>query len=349
MKRAALAVVAASAFHVACVNLTPPWQTGQMVDGRAPTSGGSEDDGTVLDPSDTGGTSQSGTTEIGSGGAGGNSQNDSQDGSADVSIAIDSPSLGGSGGSTLGSGGVTALGGVAQDSASVNTGGTRGTSGTGGSTTITIEDASVPISCASPIVPDNGNPPDNGVVTDFSHWDPANPVWGRSANLSGTLFKNNGSGATIGDPKVEGNPPGMHLAGAIPVSSTGGGGLRFSRCATVTSFNYVRFTYYGGAPGCKVDLLIHTYSQSTGGGGCRLDGGGNCNDFPLVTGVVDVTTAASLPTLVTKPLASFKATNGSWSTADAEQVVGIEWRFTNTGTASPCGVDFTVTGVAFLP
>jgi hypothetical protein len=334
-----------------------------MVDGRAPTVRDLANGGTPLGPSDTGGTLLSGgTAEIGSSGAGGNWRNDLEGGSADVSIAIDLPSVGGSnlpsvggsnlpsvggsGGTTLGSGGVMASGGVARDSASLSTG---GTSGAGGSTTTTSEAPPVPINCANPIVPDNGTPLTNGVVTDFSRWDPANPVWGRSTNLSGTLFKNTGNGATIGDPKVEGNPPGMNLAGAIPVSSTGGGGLQFATCATVKSFNNVRFTYYGSAPGCKVDLLIHTFSESTAGGGCGLDGGGNCNDFPRLNGIVDVTTAASSPTLVSKPLSSFKSSNASWSTADAGQVVGIEWRFTNASTASPCNVDFTVTNIAFLP
>jgi len=362
MNRTVLAVVAASAFYFSCVNLTPPWQ---MVDARAPTGGSFEgrapdsfpgdaassagEGGTWPGAGDTGGTSQAGgTAEIGPVSVGGNSQNDNQDGSADVSIVtLDLPSLGGSGGTIPGSGGVPASGGV-RDSASLSGGGTGGTGGSA-TTTTTTEDPPVLINCANPVVPDNGNPPSNGVVTDFSHWDPASPVLGRSANLSGTLFKNAASDATIGEPKVEGNPPGMHLAGSLPVLSTGGGGLQFTTCAMVTSFNFIRFTYYGGAPGCRLDLLIHTFSESTVGGGCRLDGGGNCNDFPRLNGIVDVSTPSSLPTPVTKPLSSFKPTTGSWSTTDARQVVGIEWRFTNAGTGSPCSLDFTVTNVAFLP
>jgi hypothetical protein len=204
------------------------------------------------------------------------------------------------------------------------------------------------LSCASPIVPDNGNPPANGVVTDFSHWDPAAPKWGRSDNISGVLFQTASSGATVSDPKVEGDPVGMHLVGSLPQGGFGGGGLQFLTCATVTSFNYVRFTYYGGGPGCNVDLLIHTFSQSPAGGGCKLDGGGSCYDFPRLNGIVNLASSVALPTPVTKPLSSFKRVSASWSATDARQVVAMEWLFTNSSTGATCHFDFTVSNVAFL-
>lgn len=365
-----LAIGISTAFCAACVDVTPPWRVGSHLGGNrddgaiAPALGGSHNTSVAMDTGSgdpTGGTTETGpvatggmempaggANAVGSGGAGGSTVSGTGpdaagDDASDVSIATGgSASRAGAGGAITSSGGIVAA-----------TGGTAsgGVGGKGGAVGGTIASGGVvQISCANPLVPTNGNPPSNGVVTDFSHWDPALRTWGRTDNVNGVLFKNAGNGATMADPTVEGSPPGMHLVATIPPSSNAGGGLQFMVCATVASFGQIRFTYYGGAPGCSLDLLIHTLSQSTMAGGCTLDGGNTCNDFPRLAGVVNVSSSVSQPTQVTKLLSDFKRSNGAaWSATDARQVVGIEWRFANGGTSTSCSAGLTITGVTLLP
>lgn len=266
----------------------------------------------------------------------------------------------GAGGDDAGSAvedGPDGAGGGAIDAA-LSSGGTSGgwdaAGGAGGATdTRAGTGGAPPVNCASPVAPANGASHTSGLVTDFTDWNATASTWGRSSGVSGTLFGYAGDGANMSTPSVGGSPMGLHLAGTIPGRGYGGGGLQFSTCATAAAYHQLQFNYYGSAKGCDVMVLIQTFDQATGHGGCNLDAGA-CYGFPAFTTIVDASTAITSPATVTRSLSDFRRPGGSaWSASDAAQVVGIQWQFTATPQASDapvnCVVDFTITSVAFLP
>jgi len=235
----------------------------------------------------------------------------------------------GSGGK-VGTGGVTGTGGGTAGTGGIS--GTGGSPGTGGATGY---------SCASAIVPASG------VVTNFSDWDSTTSKWG-SGTLTGNIYQYAGSGATINPAKVEGTPPGLHLTGTVPSANYGGGGITFLSCVTVASYTKVQFDAYGSSPNCAIELQLQTFDQRPADqippGGCKSDGGTSCFTFPLMSKVVDLSTAVTTPKTVSVTLASFT----NWTSAAAGQIVGMQWQFTSSS-GSSCSVNATFTNIKFVP
>jgi hypothetical protein len=235
----------------------------------------------------------------------------------------------------------------------VGTGGTAGSGGSGGgSGGSTSASTSTGLNCASAITPANGTSATPGVVTDFTDWNNGQGKWGTSTGVYGSIYAYAGPNSTKSDPKVEGDPRGLHLRGSVAANDYGGGGLGFSVCATVASFTQLQFTVYGSAPGCDLELQIQTFDQrptsQTPPGGCD-SATTSCYGFPVVTKIVDVSTPITTPLTVTKALADFS----NWSTANANQVVGLQWQFTGTNVdpdaSAGCPIDVTITDARFLP
>jgi len=153
--------------------------------------------------------------------------------------------------------------------------------------------------------------------------------------------------------KIEGTPVGLHLTGSVAANDYGGGGISFCSCAKVPDFTQIQFTISGSSLGCDLELQIQTFDQrptsQTPPGGCDSSTT-SCYGFPVVKQVVDVSTAAiTTPMTVTKALADFS----NWSTANANQVVGLQWQFTGTkidpDAGAGCPIDVTITNIKFLP
>jgi hypothetical protein len=303
--------------------------------GSSGTGGGVVADGRL----GSGGSSGTGgkTTGDGSVGTGGSSKPDS---GANPDVPLGTGGVVGTGG-TLGTGGSVGSGGTTSSGGAIGTGGgtggagTGGAPGTGGSTVVKLE-------CTSPIVPANGS---NGGVTDFADFSATTGQWGPTDGLHGGAFGYAASGSTIAD-TVDGS--GLHLTGTIAATAGayGGGGLSYHVCTTVAQFTRIQFTVQGSTSGCDMELQIRTFDQlpaeQNPGGGCYRDAGGSCFGFPHLKPVA-VPTAT--PTDVVKPLASFT----NWSTANANQVVGLQWQLSNPSSASTCPIDVTITNIKFLP
>lgn len=235
------------------------------------------------------------------------------------------------------------------------TGGTTGTGGTGGggaggTTTTTTRSG---LDCANAVVPGSQSGGTPGVVTDFSEWNNSEGRWGTSEALYGAIYSYAGSSSKMNAAKVEGTPTGLHLTGAVANNDYGGGGVGFSVCAKVEQFTQIQFDIIGGAPGCDLELQIQTFDQRPSSqsppGGCD-SATTSCYGFPVVKQVVDVSVPLTEVKTVTKPLADFS----SWSTANANQVVGLQWQFTGTtvdSTVNPdgCPIDVTIGNIKFLP
>jgi len=237
-------------------------------------------------------------------------------------------------------GGTTSAGGTSAGGSSA--GGTTsagGATGAGGSTGL---------NCSAAVEPSSG------VVTDFSDW--TSPKWGSSPALNGVVFGYSGTNGSKVSAAVEGTPKGLHLTGSVFPSDYSGGGLGFNVCATVANFTQVQFDISGsGAPGCDLEMQIQTFDQrpttQTPPGGCDSSAG-SCYGFPVVQKIVDVGAPITTATTITKKLSDFS----NWSTANAKQVVGIQWQFTGTnintsvdGGATSCPIDVTITNIKFLP
>ena len=240
-------------------------------------------------------------------------------------------------------GGTTGTGGS-------STGGTTGAGGStgAGGTTGAGGSSATGLNCAAAVEPSNG------VVTDFSDWTPGK--WGAGSALSGAIFGYKGTNGSSVAAAVEGSPMGLHLTGSVFANDYSGGGLGFNVCATVANFTQVQFDISGsGAPGCELEMQLQTFDQrpttQTPPGGCD-SAAGSCYTFPVVRKIVDVSTPITTPTTITKKLSDFE----NWSTANAKQVVGIQWQFTGTninssvdGGATSCPIDVTITNIKFLP
>jgi len=347
--------------------------TEPVTGGATGSGGGSAHDASIADVSVTGGSTgpaaDSGTLGVGgahdsgargTGGAASLDAGDSLDVPLDTDGKVSSGGVLGSGGTAhtggiVGNGGATATGGTVGSGGVTDTGGTLasgGTTGTGGvagsgGVTGTGGSSSVVLNCAAAVVPANGGT--NGLVTDFSDWNSTSGTWGSSTGLNGAVYKYAGPSSSMNAPTVEGTPKGLHLAGTVAKTDYAGGGLGFSVCATVASFTRIQFDVYGSAAGCAIELQLQTFDQRPSdqipAGGCNNTGSSACFNFPVLKQIVDSTTLNSTPQTVTKPLASFT----NWSAANAAQVVGLQWQFTNTASGTGCTPNATFTNVKFLP
>jgi len=238
----------------------------------------------------------------------------------------------------VGTGGIVGSGGIV--GTTVGTGGSVGTGGTGtGGATGTGGTTQVTLSCASPIAPTNG------IIADFSDANTATNTWGPSTGLHGVTFSYP-DGSDMVD-TVDAN--GLHLTGTIAANATantfGGGGLSFYACATVGTSSKVQFNIQGSAAGCTMTVQIRTFDQlpaeQNPSGGCYRDAGGSCFGYPATHVPVP-----SAPTDVAIPFSSFSG----WSTADATQVVGLQWQFARTDPAASCTItNVTITDIKLLP
>jgi len=204
-----------------------------------------------------------------------------------------------------------------------------------------------PYNCAAAVVPANGS---DGLVTNFSDWDPSAKAWGKPDGLYGEVYSYSGRGGTMNAPVVQGSPVGLHLTGSVPYSGYGGGGVTFLACSTVANFRQIQFDIYGSAPNASLELQIETYDQRpTDGapaGSCDKPRGATCFQFPTLQQITDVSSARiTYPRTVTVPLVSLSG----WSTTAANQVVGLQWQFTNLVLGSTSSIDVTITNIRFAP
>lgn len=184
-------------------------------------------------------------------------------------------------------------------------------------------------------------------MTDFSDYSTTTGKWGSPTGIYGAIYSYGGANtSTTMKATVEGTPKGLHLTGSVMSSDWGGGGVSFNVCSTVASFTQVQFSLVGTSPGCDLELQIQTFDQrpttQVPAGGCTA----NCYGFPVVKKVA-VPSATSAT--ITTPLSSFS----NWSTANANQVVGLQWQFTGTqldpDAGVGCPIDVTIGNIKFLP
>lgn len=201
------------------------------------------------------------------------------------------------------------------------------------------------LDCSNAIVPDNGG---NGGVTDFSDW--GSSKWGNTSGLWGYMYSYNGTKGSTMSAGADSSAKSMHVTGSVMAGDYGGSGLSFGVCTTVDSFSQVQFTLSGSSPGCDLELQIKTFDQQPVGqnpaGGCLQDAAEGCYNFPVAK---KVAVPSSDPTPVTTPLSSFS----NWSSANANQVVGMQWQWTGTGVdpdaGAGCPIDVTITDIKFVP
>jgi hypothetical protein len=253
-----------------------------------------------------------------------------------------------------GTGGTTSTGGTSGGGAGGGGAG-GGAVGTGGSTNSV--NSCTTLDCTQAIEPDNidvSGSAISGFVTDFSDYSTLSGKFGGATkdNLLGSPYHYPGPNSTMSH-KIEGTPVGLHLTGSVAANDYGGGGISFCSCAKVPDFTQIQFTISGSSLGCDLELQIQTFDQrptsQTPPGGCDSSTT-SCYGFPVVKQVVDVSTAAiTTPMTVTKALADFS----NWSTANANQVVGLQWQFTGTkidpDAGAGCPIDVTITNIKFLP
>jgi hypothetical protein len=258
-----------------------------------------------------------------------------------MALATMAVNCGGSSGDRPGgSGGTPSVGG----STIGGTNGGGGTTGAGGATTPTTCDNTIPpLNCAAAVVPANGT---SGGVTDFTDWNNTCGKWGTIPAFYGATFSYPGTkGSTVKD-TVDVTAKALHLAGTVMAGDYAGGGLSFYNCATVASFSQVQFTLSGASPGCDLELQIQTFDMrpttQKPAGGCTT----GCYAFPVVRKIAVPSATAQV---ITTPLASFS----NWSTANANQVVALQWQFTGTqldpDAGVGCPINVNITSVKFLP
>lgn len=201
------------------------------------------------------------------------------------------------------------------------------------------------LDCAAPVVPNNVV---SGGVTDFSDWNGTTQKWGDPSGLYGTIYPYAGPKGSTMAVHVDGAE--LHAAGGVTAGDYGGVGVGFSVCATVTAFSQVQFDVAGSSPGCDLELQFKTYDQqpdnATPAGGCDPKATGGCYNFPVIK---QVAVPSATSTTVVAPLS--KATG--WSSANAAQLVGLQWQWTGTNVTgdagAACPIDVTVTNIKFLP
>jgi hypothetical protein len=146
----------------------------------------------------------------------------------------------------------------------------------------------------------------------------------------------------------------LHFVGTINAGDYGGGGLSFYACASVASYTSVSFSLSGSLAGtaaeCDLELQVQTFDQrpttQTPPGGCDSSAG-SCYGYPVKT---KIGSPSSTATTIKLTLADFS----KWSTANAKQVVGLQWQVTVPTSATTsdaalpsCTADFRVDDVKF--
>ncbi len=213
--------------------------------------------------------------------------------------------------------------------------------------------ATCELDCTAPVTPDNGS---SGGVTDFSDWNTGTGKWGNMHGLYGSIYGYAGPSGSPSMMKASVDAANKDLHGIGSVSSGGyaGIGLSYCSCSTVASFSQIQFTVSGSWPGCELQLQVKTFDQTptsqTPAGGCA---GSSCYNYPAASMFASASSLS--PTTVTLPFIRF----ASWSSADAAQVVGLQWQWTYTGPGTPdggtdaslpaCPIDATITDITFLP
>jgi len=314
--------------------------------GGSSASGGSSSGGSNASggSNDTGGSNSGGSNSGGSSGNGGSSDTGgSNSGGSDSGGSSGNGGSSNTGGST-GSGGTTSEGGSSGTGGSTGAGGTTsegGSSGTGGSSPGVLN-------CASPLKPSDG------LVTDFSDYSTTTGKWGSTSGLYGAVYGYPGTKGSTMTGTVDATAKNLHLVGAINAGDYAGGGLSFYACATAASYTKVSFSltgsFGGTASACDLELQIQTFDQrpttQTPPGGCDASAG-SCYGYPVKT---KIGTPSSTTTTITLTLADFS----KWSTANANQIVGLQWQIT-VPTASTtddaalpsCAADFTIDDIKF--
>ena len=109
-------------------------------------------------------------------------------------------------------------------------------------------------------------------------------------------------------------------------------------------------SFSGTASACDLELQVQTFDQrpttQTPPGGCDSSAG-SCYGYPVTK---KIGTPSSTATTITLTLADFS----KWSTANAKQVVGLQWQVTvSTASATDdaalpsCTADFTIDDIKF--
>jgi glucuronoarabinoxylan endo-1,4-beta-xylanase len=211
----------------------------------------------------------------------------------------------------------------------------------GGDATQTPTGDTSSLDCADPVTPDNVV---SGGVTDFTDWAGATGKWGSRNGLYGAVYAYSGPNGSMVMQNVDTSNKDLHITGFVTAGDYGGAGLAFYDCATVASFSAVQFTVSGSAPGCELDLQIKTFDQQPTSqnppGGCDS---GSCYNFPDYTSIA---VPAAMPQMIFAPFTGFSG----WSSADATQVVGLQWQFngSDVGAEGSCPIDVAITGIKFL-
>jgi hypothetical protein len=193
------------------------------------------------------------------------------------------------------------------------------------------------------------------LVTDFSDYSTSTGKWGSTSGLYGSIFGYNGTNGSTMTGTVDTTAKDLHLVGSVNAGDYAGGGVSFYACATAASYTKVSFTLSGSFAGtateCDLELQIQTFAQrpstQTPPGGCDSSAG-SCYGYPTKS---KIGTPSSTASTITLTLADFT----KWSTANAKQVVGLQWQVTvPTGTvgtgdaaSSSCTVDITVGDIKF--
>lgn len=315
-----------------------PDTSGGGAGGVAGSGGGAGSDG----PADTGGIIGTGgdTTvdaPIGTGGSGGGAGGASTDAPGGTGGKVGTGGAGTGGVATGGAvtGGVVGTGGA-------GTGGVVGTGGAGTGGAVGTGGSSAVLNCAAAIVPANSST--NGLVTNFSDWNGTTAQWGSTTTgLNGTVFRYTDTGNASTTMTAATSSAGLHLTGNV--GTWAGGGLTFLECATVASFTQVQFTIANAtASSCALEMQIQTFAlrpaDQVPAGGCKADGG-TCFGFPAKSAIVSLSATFAAKAVTTVLQGNFS----NWSTANANQVVGVQWQFTG----SACPVDVTISSVKFLP
>jgi hypothetical protein len=192
------------------------------------------------------------------------------------------------------------------------------------------------------------------LVTDFSDYSTTTGKWGSTSGLYGAVYGYPGTKGSTMTGTVDATAKNLHLVGAINAGDYAGGGLSFYACATAASYTKVSFSltgsFGGTASACDLELQIQTFDQrpttQTPPGGCDASAG-SCYGYPVKT---KIGTPSSTTTTITLTLADFS----KWSTANANQIVGLQWQIT-VPTASTtddaalpsCAADFTIDDIKF--
>ena len=202
------------------------------------------------------------------------------------------------------------------------------------------------LDCSNALVPNNLQ---SGGVTDFSDW--KSSKWGDTNGLWGYKYSYNGTTGSTMTADVDAAAKNLHVTGSVVSGDYGGTGLSFGVCTTVASFTQIQFTLSGSFPGCDMELQIKTYDQQpvsqSPAGGCLQDAAESCYNFPVKKKVAASTAEGQTATAL---LSDFS----NWSSANAGQVVGIQWQWTANSALKPdagvgCPIDVTISDIKFVP